>query len=90
MARLVFKILFVIVTDMSKYNKSEDEEQIVKVAAGDAAVLSLPPLESFPPPSVSWQADDHSLLYGIKYATTDPHNQFIILSTQPSDMKTYR
>ncbi|KAK4323993.1 hypothetical protein Pmani_005348 [Petrolisthes manimaculis] len=80
----------VAVAYMSKYNKSEDEEeQIVKVKAGEAAVLTLPPLESFPPPSVTWQADDASLLYGIKYATTDPHNQFIVLSTQPSDMKTY-
>lgn len=86
----MISIFFATMTDMSKYNKSEDEEQIVKAAAGEAAVLSLPPLESFPPPSVTWQADDGSLLYGIKYATTDPHNQFIILSTQPSDMKTYR
>lgn len=73
---------------MNGYNETENTEMRVRV--GDAAILSLPPLESYPPPSVTWQADDNSLLYGIKYATTDPANELIILETQASDMKTYR
>ncbi|KAG7176448.1 sidekick-like 1 [Homarus americanus] len=72
---------------MTGYNNTEDT--VITVQAGEAAMLSIPPLESYPPPSVTWLADDNSLLYGIKYATTDPANQFIILATQPSDMKTY-
>ncbi|XP_050687397.1 protein sidekick-like isoform X4 [Eriocheir sinensis] len=72
---------------MSEYNTTEDST--LSVQAGQAAVLSLPPLDSYPPPSVTWMADDSSLLYGIKYATTEPDNRFIILSTEVSDMKKY-
>ncbi|XP_047493701.1 protein sidekick-like isoform X3 [Penaeus chinensis] len=77
----------VVVAYMNGYNETESTEMRVRV--GDAAILSLPPLESYPPPSVTWQADDSSLLYGIKYATTDPANELIILEAQASDMKTY-
>lgn len=73
---------------MTAYNNTEDTVMTVQV--GEAAILSLPQLESYPPPSVTWMADDNSILYGIKYATTDPDNEFVILATQPSDMKTYR
>lgn len=73
---------------MSAYNTTE--ESTLTVPPGQAAVLSLPPVDSYPPPSVSWMADDGSLLYGIKYATTEPDNRFVILSTETTDMKTYK
>lgn len=72
---------------MTSYNSTEDTVMTVQV--GEAAVLSLPLLESYPTPSVTWMADDDFLLYGIKYAITDPDNEFVILAAQPSDMKTY-
>nr|XP_045601913.1 protein sidekick-like isoform X1 [Procambarus clarkii] len=81
-ARTSFSVAY-----MSGYNNTEDT--VMTVQAGEAAILSLPPLDSYPPPSVTWQADDGSLLYGIKYVITDPDNQFIILATHPTDMKTY-
>ncbi|KAK8382212.1 hypothetical protein O3P69_015266 [Scylla paramamosain] len=72
---------------MSGYNSTEDTTVTVRV--GQAAVLSLPPLDSYPPPSVTWMADDGTFLHGIKYATAEPNSRFVILSTEASDMKTY-
>ncbi|KAF2352237.1 Immunoglobulin I-set [Trinorchestia longiramus] len=62
----------------------------VTVASGQAAVLALPPLDMHPRPSVDWQSEDLALLYGIKYATTDPLNQLVILDAAPDDQKLYR
>ncbi|XP_064109452.1 protein sidekick-like isoform X2 [Macrobrachium nipponense] len=72
---------------MAGYNATEGTN--VTVTTGNAAVLSLPPVNSYPPPSVTWQADDGSLLYGIKYATANDDSSLIILSTERTDMKTY-
>ena len=73
---------------MSQLNDTEDTEY--RVSAGDAAILSIPPLDTYPPPSVTWKADDGTLLYGIKYANAEPTNQFIILNTANADSKSYR
>ncbi|CAL4121706.1 unnamed protein product, partial [Meganyctiphanes norvegica] len=82
-AKITVKVAY-----MSGLNTSEEQE--LRVQSGSATLLTLPPLESYPAPSVTWQADDSTLLYGIKYATTDPDNQLVILAVQPSDAKTYR
>ncbi|KAK7082429.1 Protein sidekick-2 [Halocaridina rubra] len=79
--------IIVNVAYMSSYNETESTN--VTVQAGNAAMLSLPPLDSYPPPSVTWQTDDNSLLYGIKYATTNHDTRLVILASQTSDMKTY-
>jgi len=73
--------------DMSPFE--ETEEKTVIVRAGEAAVLELPPIKSFPPPSVSWQARDNSLLYGTKFATTGDFRQ-VILDVNSADQKAYR
>ena len=69
---------------------SNQSETSVLVASGDAAVLKLPAsVESRPAPAVAWQADDGAPLYGHKFAL-GPDNQFVILSAEESDQKTYR
>lgn len=72
---------------MSPFNEEQAED--IQVKAGHAAVFDLPPIESVPAPSVTWQAEDDSLLYGTKYATTED-NKFVILSVDSSDEKRYR
>ncbi|XP_059099411.1 protein sidekick-like isoform X3 [Tigriopus californicus] len=67
----------------------DDQTEDVQVKAGHAAVFDLPPIASVPAPSVTWQAEDDSLLYGTKYATTED-NKFVILSVDSSDEKRYR
>jgi protein sidekick len=67
----------------------ETEEKTIIVRAGEAAVLDLPPIQSFPPPSILWQARDNSLLYGSKFATTGDFRQ-IILDVNSADQKAYR
>lgn len=65
------------------------EETAVSVEEGQAAVLELPPIDSFPEPDVTWQTDEGLLPYDQKYAKTIT-NQLIILSTEQSDAKSYR
>lgn len=64
-------------------------ERRVSVVAGQPAVLSLPPIESVPTPSVQWQTEMGPLNYDIKYAVT-LDNQLIILNTDDEDQKAYR
>jgi len=74
-------------TDMDPF-ESQDEKTVV-VNSGEAAVLEFPPLKSYPPPSVLWQARDNSLLYGSKFATTSDFKQ-VILDVNGADQKSYR
>uniref|UniRef100_A0A182MZU5 Protein sidekick n=1 Tax=Anopheles dirus TaxID=7168 RepID=A0A182MZU5_9DIPT len=64
-------------------------EKIVSVASGYPAILNLSFIESVPAPSVTWQTDEGSLEYNIKYAQT-ANNQLIILSADESDIRAYR
>lgn len=63
-------------------------ERTVSVEAGKAAIIDLPPIESIPPPSVTWHTEDGAL-YDIKYAVTTK-NQLVILSVDDTDQKPYR
>lgn len=64
-------------------------ERTVSVEYGEAAILDFPSIESHPPPSVNWMADDGANLYDRKYVTT-LDNQFIILQADKQDGKAYR
>lgn len=64
-------------------------ESRVSVQSGQAAILYLPPIESIPLPSVTWQDEEQSLIYNIKYAISLT-NQLIILSADENDQKSYR
>ena len=61
----------------------------VRVKAGHAAGFSFPQITSEPSPSVSWQSEDNSLLYGTKYAVTRD-NSLVILDVDKGDEKRYR
>ena len=61
----------------------------VRVKAGHAAVFTFPSITSEPSPSVSWQSEDNSLLYGTKYAVTRD-NSLVILDVDKGDEKRYR
>ena len=63
--------------------------QKVRVKAGHSIIFELPPVDSVPTPSVTWQTEDNALLYGTKYAVTSDNRQ-IILSVDSSDQKRYR
>ena len=62
---------------------------VVKVRQGHAAVFTFPNITSEPSPSVSWQSEDNSLLYGTKYAVTRDNN-LVILNVDETDVKRYR
>lgn len=70
-------------------NFEDITERRVSVESGHPAILDLPPIESIPPPSVTWQDEEHPLKFDIKYAET-LKNQLIILSVDESDAKSYR
>ncbi len=72
---------------MSPFEDNASNKIIAK--SGHAAIFSFPAISSEPAPSVSWQSDDHSLLYGTKYAVTSD-NRLVILSVDSSDEKMYR
>ena len=72
---------------MKPFGQSPPE--ILKVKAGHAAVFEFPAIQSVPEPSVTWQTEDNSLLYGSKYAVTSG-NKLVILSADESDQKKYR
>ena len=65
---------------------AEQMEPTMTVKSGHAAIFNFPAISSEPSPSVSWQSDDLSLLYGTKYATTSD-NRLVILSVDKSDQK---
>ncbi|XP_044732733.1 protein sidekick isoform X2 [Chrysoperla carnea] len=64
-------------------------EKSISVESGHPVIIDLPPIESNPPPEVTWDAEDRPLPYDIKYAVTRD-NQLIILSSEESDEKAYR
>lgn len=64
-------------------------ERRASVESGHPAILDLPPIESIPKPSVTWQDEEHPLKFDIKYAET-LKNQLIILNADEMDQKSYR
>ncbi|XP_046403358.1 protein sidekick [Ischnura elegans] len=52
--------------------EGDSGESVLRVSSGRAAVLTMPPIRSHPPPAVSWVADDATHLYGAKYAPVAP------------------
>lgn len=65
------------------------EEQQLVVESGDAVVIPVPPLDSHPAPSVTWQADGRPLPYSHKYAFT-AQGHLVILATDEQDQRAYR
>lgn len=61
-----------------------------KVSSGEAVVLPLPNISSYPPPSVTWHSEISDLLYDIHYVVTDSANSLVILDTGQKDEQTYR
>lgn len=61
----------------------------MRVKMGHSALFSFPNISSEPVPSVTWQSDDNTLLYGTKYATT-ADNKLVILNVDEGDEKKYR
>lgn len=82
---VIFAIL--IFPDMSSFKATPPQK--IRVKAGHHVIFELPPVESVPTPSVTWQTEDNALLYGTKYAVTSDNKQ-IILSVDSSDQKRYR
>ena len=76
---------------MSTFDRTSESttDNDLRVKAGHAAVFEFPALSSAPAPSVSWQAEDDSLLYGGKYAVT-MENELVILNVDSQDEKRYR
>lgn len=64
-------------------------ERQISVQSGQPAIIDLSPIESVPPPSVSWQSVDGPLNYDIKFAETSA-NQLVILSADEDDQHAYR
>ncbi|XP_028300243.1 protein sidekick-1 isoform X3 [Gouania willdenowi] len=64
------------------------EEQRKTVSQGRAAILSLPPLASFPRPLVTWYKDGHKIIPNNRIAIT-LDNQLVVLATTPSDAGRY-
>ncbi|XP_063224987.1 protein sidekick isoform X2 [Bacillus rossius redtenbacheri] len=68
----------------------DQSERAAEVQAGRAAVLQLPPLDSDPPPLVSWMtADSDSLPYSRKFALT-ADNRLVVLAAEKADENAYR
>ncbi|XP_030245886.1 protein sidekick-like [Drosophila navojoa] len=59
------------------------------VVSGHPAIFDMPAIDSVPKPSVSWQAENRTLNYDIKYALTQA-NQLIVLSADKQDVQAYR
>lgn len=74
-------------SDMSGFSPRSVRDQEVRV--GHAAIFDLPAISSVPSPAVTWHAEDNTMLYGTKYASTSD-NKLIILSVDSSDEKRYR
>ena len=83
-----FESMFTILaSDMGTFEDTTERE--VSVEAGQAAILDLPPIESHPPPLITWLTDGETQLYDRKYAVT-ADNQLVILDADVSDQKPYR
>lgn len=67
----------------------DHQERHISVQSGQPAIIDMAPIESVPPPAVSWQSVDGPLNYDIKYAETTT-NQLIILSADEDDQHAYR
>lgn len=80
-------IFFYCVLDMGIFETTD--ERRVSVELGQAAILDLPPIDSVPTPSVTWQDEEHALDFNIKYAVT-LKNQLIILNVDETDARAYR
>ena len=60
----------------------------VTVQSGTAAILELPPIDSHPPPVVTWSNPDGSIGYEIEYATSE--HKLVILNASAKDAKAYK
>lgn len=70
-------------------NFEDITERRISVESGHAAILDTPPIDSIPPPSVTWQDEERDLSYDSKYIIT-LKNQLILLSVDESHAKSYR
>uniref|UniRef100_A0A7N8XS43 Sidekick cell adhesion molecule 1 n=1 Tax=Mastacembelus armatus TaxID=205130 RepID=A0A7N8XS43_9TELE len=64
------------------------EEQRKTVTQGRAAVISPPPLASFPRPIVTWYKDGHKIIPGDRIVIT-LDNQLVVLATAATDAGRY-
>lgn len=60
----------------------------IRVNAGQAAVLQVPKIDSYPPPTYEWYAGDALIIPNQKFAISKT-NSLIILATEKSDEKYY-
>lgn len=65
-------------------------EKIVTVESGQAAILELPYIESFPEPLVTWQTGNTSITSSKLDVITGISRQLIILSVSETHQKSYR
>uniref|UniRef100_A0A8C6LUS6 Sidekick cell adhesion molecule 1 n=1 Tax=Nothobranchius furzeri TaxID=105023 RepID=A0A8C6LUS6_NOTFU len=64
------------------------EEQRKTATQGKAAIISLPPLPSFPQPLVTWYKDGHKIIPNNRIAIT-LDNQLVVLATTAADAGRY-
>ena len=69
---------------------SDLTEKIVTVEAGQAAILDLPPIESYPQPLVTWQTEQSTYSSSNLEIIAGITHQLIILSVSEKDQKSYR
>ena len=65
-------------------------EKIVTVEAGQAAILDLPAIESYPEPLVIWQTDQTTFSSSYQDIIAGITHQLIILSVSENHQKSYR
>ncbi|XP_063972668.1 protein sidekick isoform X2 [Diachasmimorpha longicaudata] len=63
-------------------------EKVVNVQYGEAAVLELPEIESYPSPDVTWLTPDGPIPFDIKYAMRE--KKLLILNANERDEGSYR
>ncbi|KAM7419591.1 hypothetical protein PAMA_016613 [Pampus argenteus] len=68
--------------------KFSSEEQRKTVTQGRAAIISPPPLSSFPSPVVTWYKDGHKIIPNNRIAIT-LDNQLVVLATAAMDAGRY-
>lgn len=78
---------YLVFSDMGKF--LDVSEKMVTAESGQAAILELPYIESFPEPLVTWQTGNTSIISS-KLDVITISRQLIILSVSDAHQKSYR
>lgn len=73
--------------DMGRFADSLTQEMIVEY--GEAAILNVPPIDSYPKPAVAWEHDHDLIMGGEQYITEIP-DKLVILSVSKEHEGSYR